>query len=52
MSKVFLETNLLVYALIVVAAESARCSEPWTEDLDPGPVIRGVKVVNPFAWRP
>ena len=36
-------------ALIVVAAESAQCSELWTEDLNPGQVIRGVTVVNPFA---
>mgnify|MGYP001413849256 CR=1 FL=1 len=35
-------------ALIVVAAESARCSELWTEDLNPGQVLRGVNVVNPF----
>lgn len=36
-------------ALIVVTAEAARCSELWTEDLNPGQVIRGVKVVNPFT---
>jgi predicted nucleic acid-binding protein len=36
-------------ALIVVAAESARCSELWTEDLNPGQILRGVQVVNPFA---
>jgi len=36
-------------ALIVVSAESARCSELWSEDLDAGQIIRGVKVVNPFA---
>jgi predicted nucleic acid-binding protein len=35
-------------ALIVVSAESAKCSEVWTEDLNAGQVIRGVKVVNPF----
>ncbi|MHB8765373.1 MAG: PIN domain-containing protein [Deferrisomatales bacterium] len=34
-------------ALIVVAAESARCPELWTEDLNPGQIIRGVKVVTP-----
>lgn len=36
-------------ALIVVAAESARCSELWTEDLNPGQIICGVKVINPFG---
>ena len=35
-------------ALILVAAEKALCSEVWTEDLNAGQVIRGVKVVNPF----
>ena len=36
-------------ALVVVAAESARCSEIWSEDLGAGQVIRGVKIVNPFS---
>jgi predicted nucleic acid-binding protein len=36
-------------ALVVVSAESAQCAELWTEDLNAGQVIRGVKVVNPFA---
>jgi len=35
-------------ALIVVAAESAKCSEIWSEDLSDGQIIRGVKIVNPF----
>ena len=35
-------------ALVVVAAESARCSEIWSEDLTDGQIIRGVKIVNPF----
>jgi predicted nucleic acid-binding protein len=35
-------------ALIVVTAESARCSEVWSEDLSDGQVIRGVKINNPF----
>ena len=35
-------------ALIVSAAESARCAQLWTEDLNAGQIIRGVKVVNPF----
>jgi predicted nucleic acid-binding protein len=35
-------------ALIVSAAESAKCGELWSEDLNHGQIIRGVKVVNPF----
>ena len=36
-------------ALIVSAAESAKCSQLWTEDLNTGQIIRGVKVVNPLS---
>lgn len=35
--------------LIVVCAEQAKCAELWTEDLNHGQIIRGVRVVNPFA---
>jgi predicted nucleic acid-binding protein len=35
-------------ALIVVSAESARCDVLWTEDLNHGQVIRGVRVENPM----
>ncbi len=35
-------------ALIVVAAESARCQKLWSEDLNDGQVIRGVKIENPL----
>ncbi len=35
-------------ALVVVAAEGARCAEIWSEGLTDGQVIRGVKIVNPF----
>lgn len=35
-------------ALIISAAESARCTQVWTEDLNNGQVIQGVKVINPF----
>jgi len=35
-------------ALIVAAAESAHCEYLWTEDLNSGQVIRGVKVENPL----
>jgi len=36
-------------ALIVVSAEKAICSELWTEDLNDGQIIRGVRIRNPLA---
>ena len=36
-------------ALIVTAAESARCVQVFSEDLGHGQVIRGVRVVNPLV---
>lgn len=36
-------------SLIIVAAAHARCEELLTEDLHSGQIIRGVRVVNPFA---
>jgi predicted nucleic acid-binding protein len=38
-------------ALIVVAAEKAGCAEVWTEDMNEGQTIRGVKLHNPFRVR-
>lgn len=35
-------------ALIVVTAESARCEKIWTEDLNDGQIIRGVRIENPL----
>jgi predicted nucleic acid-binding protein len=35
-------------ALIVVSAESAHCETLWTEDLNHGQVIRGVRIENPL----
>ncbi len=35
-------------ALIVSAAQSARCEKIWTEDLNPGQIFQGVKVENPL----
>jgi predicted nucleic acid-binding protein len=35
-------------ALIVVSAESAYCETLWTEDLNHGQVIRGVRIENPL----
>lgn len=36
-------------SLVIIAAAAARCEEVLTEDLNPGQVIRGVRVVNPLA---
>ena len=35
-------------ALIVTAAERAKCEYLYTEDLNSGQIIRGVKVENPY----
>lgn len=35
-------------SLIVVAAERARCEKIWTEDLNDGQIIRGVRIENPL----
>lgn len=36
-------------ALIVITAESAKCSVLFTEDLNSGQVIKGVTIINPFT---
>lgn len=36
-------------SLIIVSAESAKCREIWTEDLNSGQIIRGIRIVNPFV---
>ena len=35
-------------SLIVSAAESACCEKIWTEDLNDGQIIRGVRIENPL----
>lgn len=35
-------------ALVVVAAEAAHCELLWTEDLNHGQIIRGVRIENPL----
>ena len=35
-------------SLIVVTAESAHCEILWTEDLNHGQIIRGVRIENPL----
>lgn len=36
-------------SLIISTAESALCGTLWTEDLNDGQVIKGVKIENPFG---
>lgn len=36
-------------ALIVAAAVSSRCKVVFTEDLNPGQIIAGVRIENPFG---
>lgn len=36
-------------AQIVRSAAELRCDTLWTEDLDDGQVIEGVRVANPFT---
>jgi len=36
-------------AMLVVAAERARCKILYTEDLDHGQHIQGIKIINPFV---
>lgn len=35
-------------ALIIVAAESAHCETLWSEDMNHGQIIRGVRIENPL----
>jgi len=37
---------------VVVAAGSARCDILYTEDLNPGQIILGVRIENPFHAYP
>jgi len=39
----------IIHSLILAAAASAGCSTVLSEDLNPGQVILGVKVHNPFV---
>jgi len=38
-------------ALIVATAESSKCEILWTEDLNDGQIIRGVRIENPLINR-
>jgi len=35
-------------ALIIAAAEISKCGTIWTEDLNPGQLVRGVRIENPL----
>ena len=35
-------------SLILVAGEKALCETIWTEDLNNGQIIKGIKITNPF----
>lgn len=35
-------------SLIITAAETAKCEQIWTEDLNDNQIIRGVRIVNPL----
>src|ERR1700687_4325083 len=36
-------------AMVVQAAAASKCDLLWTEDLNEGQVLRGVRIRNPFA---
>jgi predicted nucleic acid-binding protein len=39
-------------ALIIASAGTANCSAVYSEDLNDGQIIRGVRIVNPFKLSP
>lgn len=48
-AEVFLDTNVLVYAAILAAAESMGAATVYSEDLNDGQLYGPLRVVNPFA---
>jgi predicted nucleic acid-binding protein len=36
-------------SLILVAAESVKCNLLYTEELNEGQIIRGIKIINPYS---
>lgn len=52
----FLDTNVFIYSfydsLIIAAALEARCQVLYSEDMQDGQAVRGLKIANPFAERP
>lgn len=44
-----IETQYTIYdSLILVAASISNCQEVYSEDLNDGQIVLGVKIVNPF----
>lgn len=44
-----IETQYTIYdSLILVAASMSNCNEVYSEDLNDGQIVHGVKIVNPF----
>ncbi len=35
-------------SMIIASAEHAKCNQLWTEDLNYGQVVRGVRIINPL----
>lgn len=35
-------------SMIIASAEQAKCNLLWTEDLNHGQVVRGVRIINPL----
>jgi predicted nucleic acid-binding protein len=44
----FVDTNILMYALVVQAAEASGAAVLYSEDLSDGQIYCGVRVVNPL----
>lgn len=43
----FIDTNVLIYAK--ASAQLAGCSVLFSEHMNPGEVMTGVRIINPFA---
>jgi len=46
--RVFVDTNILIYAMIISAASKGNAQILWTEDLSHGQSIEGIEIVNPL----
>lgn len=49
--KVFLDTNILVYAYDASAGEKHELAKGIVSDLSHGQVVEGVTIENPFAGK-
>lgn len=65
MDRTFLDTNVLLYAddrglarrpcehvTVSPSSSAAGCTRLWSEDLQHGRTIEGVRIENPFAPQP